>query len=67
MNKTHTEFETATVSPQDIQNAIVRARRLQSEETARLLRAAGGKLHRLVNAALHLRLPVGGSARPLAH
>lgn len=67
MNNTYNDLETVTVTPQDIRKAIARARRLRSEETARLLRAAGSKLRRLADAALHVRVPAGSHTRPLAH
>jgi len=67
MNKTHAPFDTNAVTPEEIQRAIATGRRLQSEEIARLMRAAGSRLRNLAGNVLHVRVAAGGRTRPLAH
>lgn len=67
MHKTSVPFEITPVSEHDIQNAIARARVLQSQEIARLLRAAGSELRRLAGTAMHVRFPAAGRSHPVAH
>ncbi len=65
MNGNSNESE-IVITPQEIQNAIAKAHRLRSQETARLLRVGFSALLRIARSVLHFRSPTGG-ARPLPH
>jgi len=67
MNKRFDPREAPAVSAAEIRQAIDRAHRLRSEEFRRIARRMGGRFHRALDAALHVRPMAGGGATRHCH